>query len=98
MTTLYKATTNATGGREGHVLSEDGPIDMALYVPKSMGGDDGKGVNPEQLFGGAYAALFGGAFQAVVGIANLDRDGTQISVAATMGFGKEEDGGCIEER
>ena len=51
MTTLYQATTNATGGRAGHVLSEDGPIDMALSVPKSMGGDDGSGVNPEQLLG-----------------------------------------------
>ena len=56
MSTLYEATTNATGGRAGHVLSEDGPIDMALSVPKSMGGDDGRGVNPEQLFGAAYAA------------------------------------------
>lgn len=58
MTTLYQATTNATGGRAGHVLSEDGPIDMALSVPKSMGGDDGSGVNPEQLFGGSIRSLF----------------------------------------
>ena len=48
MNTLYQATTNATGGRAGHVLSEDGPIDMALSVPKSMGGDDGSGVNKNE--------------------------------------------------
>jgi|TARA_B110000285_G_scaffold208715_1_gene249127 Ohr subfamily peroxiredoxin len=96
MSTLYEATTNATGGRAGHVLSEDGPIDMALSVPKSMGGDDGKGVNPEQLFGAAYAACFGGALQAVVGIEKLDIDVSQISVDATIGFCKDDDGFFLE--
>jgi Ohr subfamily peroxiredoxin len=69
---------------------------MALSVPKSMGGDDGKGVNPEQLFGAAYAACFGGALQAVVGIEKLDIDVSQISVDATIGFCKDEDGFFLE--
>jgi osmotically inducible protein OsmC len=46
MKTLYEATTNATGGRAGHVQSEGGPIDMPLSVPKTMGGDGGNGTNP----------------------------------------------------
>ncbi|MGI9593580.1 MAG: organic hydroperoxide resistance protein [Patiriisocius sp.] len=96
MTTLYKATINATGGREGHVKSEDGLIDLGLSVPKSMGGDGGSGVNPEQLFGGAYAACFGGALQAVSKIHKLEIDLSQISVDATIGFCKDEDGFFLE--
>ena len=38
MKTLYKATSIAKGARKGHVKTEDGPIDLNLSVPKSMGG------------------------------------------------------------
>ena len=96
MKTLYEATTNATGGRKGHVQSEGGPIDMPLSVPKGMGGDGGTGTNPEQLFGAAYAACFGGALQAVAGIHKLDIDDAKISVDATIGFCKDEDGFFLE--
>jgi Ohr subfamily peroxiredoxin len=96
MNTLYEATTNATGGRSGHVQSEGGPIDLPLSVPKGMGGDGGTGTNPEQLFGAAYAACFGGALQAVTAMKKLDIDATQISVDATIGFCKDEDGFFLE--
>ena len=39
MKTLYTATAIAEGGRSGHVSVDDGPIDLDLSVPKSMGGD-----------------------------------------------------------
>jgi osmotically inducible protein OsmC len=38
---LYEATSTAWGGREGHVKSEDGKVDLNLSLPKSLGGDDG---------------------------------------------------------
>ena len=38
MKTLYEATTQAIGGREGKVHSENSPVDFNLSVPKSMGG------------------------------------------------------------
>lgn len=96
MKTLYQATTNATGGRAGYIKSEDGPIDMELAVPKGMGGDGGHGTNPEQLFGAAYAACFGGALQAVAGIKKVDVAISRISVDATIGFCKDEDGYFLE--
>jgi osmotically inducible protein OsmC len=65
MKTLYKTAVTASGARAGHIKSEDDIIDMQLSVPKSMGGDGGKGTNPEQLFGGAYSACFGSALLAV---------------------------------
>ena len=55
-------TTKATakGGREGHVKSDNGVIDLDLSMPK--GDDIPSGVtNPEQLFAAGYAACFDGA-------------------------------------
>ncbi|MFD1061942.1 organic hydroperoxide resistance protein [Winogradskyella litorisediminis] len=97
MKTLYEATTVAKGGRSGQVKSEDGPLDFNLSVPKSMGGDGGNGANPEQFFGAAYAACFGGAIQAVIENKKLkDIDTDKISVSATIGFCKDDDGFFLE--
>lgn len=96
MKTLYEATTQAIGGRAGHVQSENSPIDFNLSVPKSMGGDGGNGANPEQLFGAAYAACFGGAIQALAKHDGIDIDAEAISVTAIIGFCKDDDGYFLE--
>ena len=41
MDAIYTASVTAKGGREGHVKSSDGILDLALKVPKSMGGPGG---------------------------------------------------------
>lgn len=38
MKTLYEAKATATGGRNGHVRSSDGIIDLDLSIPKGLGG------------------------------------------------------------
>ena len=43
MKTLYEAVSVAEGARKGHVNTPDGPIDMNLSTPKSMGGEGGDG-------------------------------------------------------
>lgn len=96
MKTLYEATTVAEGGRAGHVTSQNGPIDMSLDVPKDMGGPGGDGTNPEQLFGAAYGACFGGAIQAVAQAEKIEIDAQSLSVSATIGFCKDEDGFFLE--
>ncbi|MEP3839082.1 MAG: organic hydroperoxide resistance protein [Algibacter sp.] len=96
MKTLYEATTIAIGGRKGKVKSEDGPLDLNLSVPKSMGGSGGDGANPEQFFGAAYAACFGGAIQAVAENEKIKIDNDKLSVSATIGFCKDEDGFFLE--
>jgi Ohr subfamily peroxiredoxin len=93
MKTLYTATAIAEGGRAGHVSVEDGPIDLDLSVPKSMGGDGGDGTNPEQLFGSAYAACFGGAIQAIADNKKIELE--EISVTAHISFNKDDDGGFL---
>jgi lipoyl-dependent peroxiredoxin len=58
MQAIYTAEVTAKGGREGHVTSSDGILDLALKVPKSMGGPGGAGTNPEQLFAAGYSACY----------------------------------------
>ena len=78
MNTLYETTSTAVGARDGHVRSEDGPIDFELSVPRYMGGDGGDGTNPEQLFGAAYAACFGSAIAVVARQKNIHVDTDDI--------------------
>ncbi|MFT4669696.1 MAG: osmotically inducible protein OsmC [Ulvibacter sp.] len=95
MKTLYEATSTAVGGRGGHVNTEDNKIDLNLSVPESMGGDGGAGVNPEQLFGCAYAACFGGAIAVIAKKKRVDI-GNDYSVSATIAFCEDEDGAFLE--
>lgn len=65
MRTLYTAVSTARGGRDGHVRSSDGVLDLELKTPKEMGGPGGVGTNPEQLFAAGYAACFESAMRGV---------------------------------
>ncbi len=62
---LYTAQATSTGGRAGSTKSSDGRISLNLSTPKGLGGDDGPGTNPEQLFAAGYSACFIGAIKAV---------------------------------
>lgn len=51
MQVLYTASARATGdGRDGHVRTSDGTLDLDLAIPKEMGG----AANPEQLVEAAH--------------------------------------------
>jgi lipoyl-dependent peroxiredoxin len=63
----YTAHATATGGRAGTAHTDDERLKIGLSTPKALGGDDGPGTNPEQLFAAAYAACFIGAIKAVAG-------------------------------
>jgi len=62
---LYTAHATSTGGRTGSTESSDGKIKLQLSTPKELGGDNGPGTNPEQLFASGYSACFIGAMKAV---------------------------------
>lgn len=62
---VYTAQATATGGRTGTAKTDDGRLSLTLSTPKALGGDDGAGTNPEQLFAAGYAACFIGAMKAV---------------------------------
>jgi lipoyl-dependent peroxiredoxin len=65
MTTLYQTTVTVRGGRTGRAQSPCGRIDLALSMPRELGGAGGPGTNPEQLFAAGYAACFESALRLV---------------------------------
>ena len=91
MKTLYTTTATTEGGREGHVSSDDGNLDLDLSMPKALGGKGGENTNPEQLFAAAYSASYGSALQRVAQKQDIElRD---PSVTASVEIGKVEEGG-----
>ncbi|KWX69055.1 organic hydroperoxide resistance protein [Mycobacterium sp. NAZ190054] len=89
---VYTAESTATGGgRDGHVKSADGRIDLDTRPPQAAGGS-GDGVNPELLFSAGYAACFLGALRKVART-NAVQLGDDTSVTAQIGFGKHSEGG-----
>jgi Ohr subfamily peroxiredoxin len=87
--TLYTAKVTTRGARAGRVESSDGNLKLHLSVPKEMGGQNGSGTNPEQLFGACYAACFGGAIQYAAGQKKIDTG--EVMVEATVGIGPSAD-------
>ena len=86
----YTAKATATGGRQGVAKSDDGRLDINLSTPKGLGGDDGQGTNPEQLFAAGYAACFIGAlnFVAAAEKVKLPADthiNSEVSIGAIEG-------------
>jgi Ohr subfamily peroxiredoxin len=83
---VYTATATSTGGRTGTTKSSDGKIELQLSTPKALGGDDGPGTNPEQLFASGYSACFIGALKAVAGAKKfaLPKD---VSITADVSIG-----------
>ncbi|MEV4511886.1 organic hydroperoxide resistance protein [Dactylosporangium sp. NPDC049525] len=91
MAVLYTADVTATGdGRDGHVASSDGIIDVDVAVPKEMGGAGGA-TNPEQLFAAGYAACFHSALRVVARRAKASVEGSQVN--ARVGIGPSGGGG-----
>ncbi|MCK9894383.1 organic hydroperoxide resistance protein [Frankia sp. AgB32] len=82
--TLYSATSTAWGGREGRVAASDNRLDLQLSVPKGLGGDDGPGTNPEQLFATGYAACFHSALKLVASGKKIDVSDSAVSVTVNL--------------
>jgi Ohr subfamily peroxiredoxin len=88
---LYTAEATATGGREGHARTSDSRLDVDLDVPAEMGGTNGPGTNPEQLFAAGYAACFQSAMLRIASERKIDLTGSRIT--ARVGIGPLKTGG-----
>ncbi|WP_411334880.1 organic hydroperoxide resistance protein [Metabacillus indicus] len=90
MQKLYTATASAIGGREGRVQTADNFLDLAIEMPKALGGRGGEGTNPEQLFAAGYAACFDSALNLV---ARTEREKIgQAKVTSHVSIGKDDSG------
>jgi len=95
MKTIFEAQATNTGGRSGHVKSEDGVLDFPISMPNSKGKPDPKSTNPEELFAAAYSTCYAGAVEAVAKNHNIDDLG-DFNVTAIVAFNKEEEGFFLE--
>jgi Ohr subfamily peroxiredoxin len=91
METLYTAEALSTGaGRNGHVTSTSGQVDLEMAIPKEMGGS-GNGANPEELFAAGYAACFHSALQGVARARKISIE--HSTVGSRVHIGPNGDGG-----
>lgn len=91
MKVLYTAAATATGGRNGHVKSDNGVLDVQVRAPKSMGGVNDDYTNPEQLFAAGYSACFDSALNHIFRLEKLTP--AETSVTAKVSIGSLENGG-----
>lgn len=91
MEKMYTATATVVGGRNGHIKSADGILDLDVRVPKEMGGEpDVRATNPEELFAAGYSSCFNQAVMAVGRHMRLDLDKAEVTVSVSIG--KDTDG------
>lgn len=94
MSMLYSTEVTANGGRNGHIKSADGILEVDVAMPQALGGKGGA-TNPEQLFAAGYAACFGSA------VVHVSRSGPHklkddaVAVAATVGLSPKPEGGFL---
>ena len=94
MSTLYSTKATATGGRHGHIRSEDGLLDMKLALPRELGGK-GDATNPETLFAGGYAACFENALLRVSREKGLRFADSDVEVIAEIGLSRNDSGNFV---
>lgn len=89
---VYTAHAHTTGGRAGGTSkTDDGRLEVTLDTPKAMGGNDGPGTNPEQLFAAGYSACFLGALKAV-GRGEKVQLPDETTIDASVSFGENAKG------
>lgn len=91
MKTLYTIGATAKGGREGHVKSDNGVLDLEVRHPKALGGANDDFANPEMLFAAGYSACFDSALNRVIKLSKIKTGET--TVTAKVGIGQIENGG-----
>ena len=89
MEPIYTAEVTSIGGRNGHVKSSTGSLDLDVRSPKVQGGADDSHANPEQLFAAGYAACLASAIN-YAGLLKKIRINTEIT--AKVSLYKREDG------
>lgn len=86
---IFTSSATAKNGRDGHVKTDDGLIDVNLVNPANN--NEGKGANPEEFFAAGYSACFDAAVNLV---ASQKKKKIQSETTAEVSFMKDsEDGG-----
>jgi osmotically inducible protein OsmC len=87
VSTLYTTEASAKGGRQGHVKSADGIIDLDLGTPGAPGAAK---ANPETLFASGYSACFQGALANRAKLQGIDTSDSDVTAKVTLGKTADE--------
>ncbi len=85
MKILYVATVTTTGGRNGHLKSDNGVLELDVRSPKALGGANDEYTNPEQLFAGGYSACFGSALLRAIQHEKVETGEPSVTAVVSMG-------------
>lgn len=91
MEKLYETSAISVGGRDGHVRSENGVIDLNLHSPGSPAAGKGTATTPEDLFAAGWAACFNSAL-ALAASMNHIKPTSPTTVKITVTLGKTDQG------
>jgi len=88
---LFTSTATTIGGRNGHVKSASGAVDMDLAMPGTPRAKElPHAVNPELLFASGYSACFGGAVELAARQEKVKLD-SEIEVTGNVSLLKDEE-------
>src|SRR5690606_10999675 len=85
MKNLYTIGATATGGRNGHVKSENGVLELDVRTPRGLGGTNDDYANHEMLFAAGYAACFDSALNLVIKQKKAKTGATTVTAKVTIG-------------
>lgn len=74
---MYESEVTSKGGLTGHVSSENGALDVDVYMPEGED-EEKKGTTPEQLFAASYAACLEGTLYHVAKVNSVELSNTQV--------------------
>jgi Ohr subfamily peroxiredoxin len=83
MEPIYTAEVTSIGGRNGHIKSSTGSLDLEVRSPKVQGGADDSHANPEQFFAAGYAACLASAIN-YAGLLKKLRINTEITAKVSL--------------
>lgn len=86
MKTIYTTAAKVTGGRNGHIKSDNGILDLEVRLPKAMGGASDDYPNPEMLFAAGYAACFDSALNLIISKKRVDAGTTTVNAQVSIGM------------
>ncbi|UAB83136.1 Ohr family peroxiredoxin [Zunongwangia sp. SCSIO 43204] len=78
---MYTTSATAAGGREGHVKSINGELEVDVRGP----GTPGNYLNPEIMFAGGYSACFDNAIIGTLRINKIKDVSHETTVEVTLG-------------
>ena len=85
MKTLYTTSVTAKGGRDGHIKSENGILELDVRTPKALGGASDDFANPEMLFAAGYSACFDSALNLVIKRTKIETGETSVKAKVSIG-------------